>query len=48
MVKKNFFTKKLSLPWEWHNTYHENIYYKSFSLPVINTVNQIDVRVIKI
>ena len=35
-----FFLIKLSLSWEWHDTYHENLYYKLFSSPPINTVNK--------
>ena len=31
---------KFTLPWEWNDTYHENLHYKSLSLPPISTVNQ--------
>ena len=35
--EKNFFMIKLSLPLEWHDTYHEKLHYKSFSFPPFST-----------
>ena len=29
-----FFMIKLSLTWEYYDTYHENLHYKSFPLPL--------------
>ena len=33
IVNINYFMIGLSLPYEWHETYHENSHYKSFSFP---------------
>lgn len=34
---KNLFMIKLSIAWEWHHIYHENLHYNSFSfLPFCN------------
>ena len=31
---------KVSLPWELYETFDEILHYKSFSLPLFNTINQ--------
>ena len=37
---KNFFVIKVSLSWEWHETFDEILHYNSFSLPPFDTTNQ--------
>ena len=38
--QKNIFIIKTFIIMRWHDTYHKNIHYKSFSLPPISTANQ--------
>ena len=40
--KKNFFMITFSLTLEWHNTFLENLYYKSFLLQSFRINNQMD------
>ena len=38
--QKNFFVIKVSLLWEWYETFHKILHYKLFSLPPFNTTNK--------
>ena len=40
--QKNFFVIKVSLLWEWYETFNEILHYKSFLLSSFSTTNQTD------